>query len=245
MKNHINTIIVCVSVIICVCIFSVELVALKTAQNNYITVTGSATKSFTADLIVWRGAFSQKGKTTKEAYDMLRKDTLAVKDYLVKNGVAESEIVFSSILTDENVQHEYSESGRLIKTTLTGYTLTQEVTINSRDVDRIERVSRDITELIDRGVGFFSMSPEYYYTKLDELKLDLIAASAENTRLRAQTIAGEAGGEISRLRSASLGVFQITAENSSAEEYSSGGVFNVSSKNKTAFITTRLEYLLK
>jgi hypothetical protein len=89
------------------------------------------------------------------------------------------------------------------------------------------------------------MAPEYYYTKLDELKLDLIAKSAENTRIRAETIAKESGGEISKLRSANLGVFQISAENSSSDVYSYGGTFDVSSKRKTAFITTRLEYLLK
>jgi hypothetical protein len=89
------------------------------------------------------------------------------------------------------------------------------------------------------------MRPEYYYTKLDELKLDLIAASAENTRARAQTIVKESGAEISKLRSASLGVFQITPENSSTDNYSYEGSYDVTSKNKTAFITTRLEYLLK
>ena len=95
------------------------------------------------------------------------------------------------------------------------------------------------------GVEFFSMPPEYYYTKLDELKLDLIAKSAENTRTRAETIVKESGAKISKLRSANLGVFQITPENSSTDSYSYEGSYDVSSKNKTAFITTRLEYLIK
>ena len=245
MKKHINTLIVCVSVIVCVTIFSGHLVALKTAQNNYLTVTGSATKSFTADLIVWRGEFSKKAKTLKEAYEKLRKDTVAVKEYLLKNAVKEEEIVFSSIEMRENYENEYNNDGRIRKTLFIGYTLTQNVTINSTDVGKVEQISRDITELIDLGVEFFSLPPEYYYTRLDELKMDLIAQSAENTRLRAETLAKQSGGRIAELRSASLGVFQITAENSSAEIYSSGGAFNVSSKNKTAFITTRLEYLLK
>jgi hypothetical protein len=87
MKNHLNTIIVCLSVIISVSIFSVSIIALKTVKNNYIIVTGSATKSFVADLIVWRGSFSKKATTSKDAFANLRNDTAAVKDYLVKNGV--------------------------------------------------------------------------------------------------------------------------------------------------------------
>ncbi|GMO27991.1 MAG: SIMPL domain-containing protein [Termitinemataceae bacterium] len=245
MKNYINTVIIGLTVVICVCIFSFNLISLKTAQNNYIAVTGSATKSFVSDLIVWGGSFSKKANTTKEAYEKLKRDTVAVKEYLTKNGVDEQQIIFSSISIDENYNYEYNEQGRITKTTFTGYSLTQNVTIKSSEVDKIEQISRDITELIDFGVEFFSNRPEYYYTKLDELKLDLIAESSENTRIRAETIAKKSGGHISKLQTANLGVFQITPENSSADGYSSGGTFDVSSKNKTAFITTRLTYLLK
>ncbi|MDR2921797.1 MAG: SIMPL domain-containing protein [Treponema sp.] len=245
MKNHLNTIIVCISVIVCVIIFSISIITLKTAQNDYIVVTGSATKSFVSDLIVWRGSFSKKAVTTKEAYDKLKNDTAAVKQYLVNNGVHENDIVFSSIRINENYDHEYNQDGRITKTIFAGYTLVQGIKIESAEVDKIEKISRDITELIDSGVAFLSMSPEYYYTKLDELKLDLIAKSAENTRIRAETIVKESGAKISKLRSASLGVFQITPENSSTDNYSYEGSYDVSSKNKTAFITTRLEYLLK
>jgi hypothetical protein len=130
MKNHLNTVIVCFSVIICVSIFSGSIIALKTAQNNYIIVTGSATKSFVSDLIVWRGAFSKKAATSKEAFEKLKNDTAAVKDYLVKNGVNEHDIVFSSIDLNENYEHEYNQDGRIAKTIFTGYTLNQKVTIN-------------------------------------------------------------------------------------------------------------------
>ncbi|GHV94463.1 SIMPL domain-containing protein [Spirochaetia bacterium] len=245
MKNHINTVIVCVSVIICVSIFSGSIVALKTAQNDYIVVTGSATKSFVSDLIVWRGSFSEKAQTPKEAFAKLKNGTAAVKDYLITNGVNDNEIVFSSIETNENYDYEYNQDGRITKTIFAGYTLTQRVTIESTEIEKIEKISRDITELIELGVGFFSMPPEYYYTKLDELKLDLIAKSAENTKIRAETIVKESGAKIAKLRSASLGVFQITPENSSTDNYSYEGSYDISARNKTAFITTRLEYLLK
>jgi hypothetical protein len=232
-------------VIICVTIFSINVITLKKAENDYIIVTGSATKSFTSDLIVWRGSFSKKAGTSKEAYEKLKSDTAAVKNYLIDNGVNEGDIVFSSIEMAENYEFEYNQQGIIIKKIFTGYTLTQRVTIKSGEVDKIEKLSRDITELMDVGVEFFSMPPEYYYTGLDELKLDLIAKSAENTRLRAETIVQESGAKISKLRSASLGVFQITPENSSTDSYSYDGTYDVSSKKKTAFITTRLEYLLK
>jgi hypothetical protein len=216
----------------------------KTAKNNCISVTGSATKSFVSDLIVWRGYFSKKAITAKEAYEKLKIDMAAVKKYLTDNGVNENHIIFSSVNVEKDYEYEHHSNGTLRKTTFTGYILTQRIEISSGEVDKIEKISRDITGLIDLGVEFYSMSPEYYYTKLDELKLDLIAKSTENTKLRAETIAKESGAKISRLRSANLGVFQITPENSSSD-YSYGGAYDVTSKNKTAFITIRLEYLSK
>jgi hypothetical protein len=45
------------------------------------------------------------------------------------------------------------------------------------------------------------------------------------------------------LKNATMGIFQITGQNSS-EDYSWGGAFNTSSKRKTASITMRLEYLV-
>lgn len=245
MKNSINMLILGISVIICVSILSITLVIIKTKEAGYITVTGSATMSFTSDLIVWRGSFSKKAMTSKDAYEKLKTDIAMVRNYLLDRGVQEDEIVFSSISMDENYEQAYTQDRSFITRTFTGYTLTQHITIQSPEVDKIEMISRDITELLDMGVELFSRAPEYYYTKLDEIKIDLISKAAENARIRAEKIIEQSGGAISTLRTASLGVFQITAENSSAEDYSYSGAFDVSSKNKTAFITTRLEYTVK
>jgi|GEM_PF-5083639 len=43
-------------------------------QNETVKVTGLATKDFVSDLIVWRGNFSKKAPTLKEAYEGLKID---------------------------------------------------------------------------------------------------------------------------------------------------------------------------
>ena len=59
-----------------------------------------------------------------------------------------------------------------------------------------------------------------------------------------ETIAKNSGSSLGGIKKASMGVFQITGQNSN-EDYSSGGVFNTSSKNKTASITMKIEYAVK
>jgi hypothetical protein len=108
-------------------------------------------------------------------------------------------------------------------------------------VDKVENISRQVSELINSGIEFYSNSPEYYYTKLAELKIEMIAAATKDANIRAKKIAENAGSKVGRLKNADMGVFQIVAQNSS-EEYSWGGSFNTASKRKTATITVKLQY---
>lgn len=216
----------------------------KSAPDGGLTVTGSASQNFTSDLIVWGGHFSVSAPTTKDAYQTLKGYQQAVHDYLTKNNVKEEEIVFSSIDISEDVRVEYFENGNVKEMHFDGYTLMQWVKIESTEVDKIEKISRDITELIDSGVEFYSNAPEYYYTNLDELKLEMITAATQNARSRAELVAKNAKSSLGELTTANLGVFQIVAQNSS-DSYSDVGAFDTASKNKTVFVTVKLHYKLK
>ena len=109
------------------------------------------------------------------------------------------------------------------------------------EVEKIEKLSREITELLNKGIQFYSDAPRYYFTKLADLKIEMISKATEDARLRAVKIAENSGGKLGDLISAKMGIFQITGQNSK-EDYSWGGTFNTSSKKKTASITIKLEY---
>ena len=97
---------------------------------------------------------------------------------------------------------------------------------------------------MNSGVRFYSYQPRYYYTKLADLKLDLISKATEDARLRAKNISKKSGAKLGDLVSADMGVLQIVGQNSD-EEYSWGGTLNTSSKKKTASITMTLNYRVK
>ena len=98
--------------------------------------------------------------------------------------------------------------------------------------------------MLEQGVSFNSGSPSYYFTKLAELKIDLLKEAAKDARNRCETVLEEAGGSKGRLTKSTMGVFQITGKNSN-EDYSYGGAFNTSNKLKTASITLKVDYLVK
>ena len=217
----------------------------KSDSEHTISATGSASIDFEADTIIWRGTYSAWALSSKDAYKKIRKDADRVMDYLLDNDLAEDEIVFNSVDITQNYKENYDDSGNYIGSEPNGYTLTQSVIITSNNVEIVEKISRDISSLLDSGVELTSGSPEYYYSDLDALKLSLIDKASENARERIEIVANNAGAKVGKLKNSNLGVFQITAKNSGTGSYSYDGAFDNTSRYKTATITVRLEYDLK
>jgi len=214
---------------------------IKRAQPiGVISVTGSGSENFTSDLIVWEGRFVRVFPVLKKAYEDLNNDKETVKNYLVEKGIPSENIVFNSVQTNEQRENHY-QNGNYVGSTFKGYELIQSVKIESTNVELIESVSREITELLNKGVQFNSTPPRYYYTKIADLKIEMISKATEDARVRAEKIAENSGGNLGGLNNANMGVFQITGQNS-GEDYSWSGAYNTQDKKKTASITMRLEY---
>jgi hypothetical protein len=172
-----------------------------------ITVTGSAKKQIRSDLAVWRGTFAAQAGGVEAAYAELNRRSRQVRTYLVARGLPAKDIVFSSIQTQTLYQRlPNGHETRVVE----GYRLSQMVEVRSSDVDRIATLSRESTELIVQGVPFESHPPEFLYTGLADLKVEMLAAATRDAKARAQEMAKHSGSRIGRLRSARMGVFQVT-----------------------------------
>ena len=206
-----------------------------------IDVTGLAEKDFVSDLIVWNGSYSRKAIDLKSAYAAVKQDESAIGQYLKGKGISDNEMVFSSVVINKEFDTKTDAAGKETSQIFTGYNLTQTVTVQSNNVDKIDKISREVTELIESGIEFNSQPPSFYNTKLSDVKMDLLSRASADARQRAEAIAKNAGNSLGKLRKATMGVFQITGKNSN-EDYSSGGAFNTSSKNKTGSITIKMEF---
>ncbi len=152
-----------------------------------ISVTGSGSENFTSDLIVWEGQFVRVFPVSKQAYEDLNLDKETVRKYLVEKGIPSENIVFNSVQTNEQRDNQY-ENGSSVGSTFRAYGLIQSVKIESTNVELIESVSREITELLNKGVQFNSTPPRYYYTKIADLKIEMISKATEDARIRATAL---------------------------------------------------------
>ena len=202
--------------------------------KEVITVTGSAQKDIQSDYIAWHASFSARGADLPATYKTLQEGLEKVKKYLEGKGVSAQEILVSQISTE--TIYKKNENGNDTNE-IQCYRLSQSIEVGSKDVKKIAEVSREATELINQGIEFNSQAPDYFYTRLDELKIEMLARATENAKARAENMAKATGNRIGFMRSAKMGVFQITPVNST--EVSDWGVNDISSfeKKVTAVVT--------
>jgi hypothetical protein len=243
MRSYLGHIIIAVAIIVAV-LLAASTLKYKFKSAETISVTGLAEKDFIADQIVWTGNFTRSSFELKTGYDEIKADEAQIKRYLTAAGIPDSSIVFSSVNMNRNYEQKYDADGRSIGSTFTGYTLSEIVTVDSRNLAVIEKMSREITTLLQQGIELNSSSPSYYYSRLNELKIDLLAKASADAKQRAESIAKNSDAGLGDIRKANMGVFQITGKNSN-EDYSYGGAFNTTSKEKTASITLKVDYQVR
>lgn len=195
--------------------------------DEAITVTGSAKKRIKSDLVVWSAGVTTQSASVSEAYKQLSGDIPRIKEYLLSKGVPEVEMTVSSITT---MPQKRTDSNGNETSEVTGYTLTQKIEVRSTEVDKIARVSREATELLNQGIMIESSSPEYYFTGIGDLKVEMLGEAARDAKERAEKIAGSTGNSIGAVRSARMGVLQITPPDST--EVSDAGMYSTTTIDK-------------
>ncbi|HOW87427.1 MAG TPA: SIMPL domain-containing protein [Candidatus Omnitrophota bacterium] len=218
-------------------ILSKGFMKIKKMTTEMIGVTGSAERKILSDEIVWLGGFSRRAADLKTAYGLLKDDLELVKKYLSDQGVKDNEIAVQQAAT--KILYRKNEKGNDTND-IEAYLVSQNIEVKSKDVEKIAGISRGSTELIDQGVEFISYAPEFFYTRLSELKHELLAEATQDAKRRAERMLAATGNKAGSMRSARSGVFQITPENST--EVSDWGSNDTSALRKKVTAVVRVDF---
>lgn len=214
--------------------------------QRHIRITGSAKKRITSDLIEWSATVDAHAADRTAAYKIVRDGVNKVVAFLEKEGIKPDEIKPQSADFKQTFETQYLGTGkdRIEKQVPTGYTTTEVITVRSNDVQRIEKASREVTQLLEEGVSVSSSAPSYYYTRLGELKLQMLAAAGKDARARAENILrSTGGGALGKLIGADMGIININRANST--ETSEQGNNDTSSLDKDIITIVHADYELE
>ena len=91
--------------VVCVAILAWAYLSVK-LEPKALSVTGSARKAIVSDLVTWSGTVTTKDTKLVQAYDALKVASDKVRDFLVANGIPETNITLSAIITSRRYHQE-------------------------------------------------------------------------------------------------------------------------------------------
>lgn len=205
--------------------------------GDKITVKGYAEQRVVSDAGVWRGTVSVRAADLQAAYGKLEVDSERVRKML--GTVAGADAPFSTGPVNTMIIQEFGpggvQTGRIV-----AYELSRTFEVGSKDVALVGRIASEASKLISAGVNMNSAPPQYFYGDLNSVKVRLIGAATKDSKLRAEQFAANSGVTVGPLRSASQGVFQITAPNST--DTADYGSYDTSTIDKVVKAVVTVEY---
>ncbi len=207
-------------------------------DSNTVLVKGLAEMNVKADLAVWNIKFVVTGNDVVKAQQEMAAQTVVVKNFLLKNQIAENEISVGLLETTDRMADMYNSGND----NNVRFILTQNMTVKSSDVDKIAATLNKSGELVAKGVIFsrsYDYPVSYLFTKLNEIKPEMLAQATKNAREAAEEFAKNSGSSVGKIRVANQGVFSILP--SEQTMYTS----EMQQINKKVRVVSTIEYWLK
>ena len=200
-----------------------------------LRVVAYASKEFESDMVKWNLTLQKDASSEglKEAYRSLTKDVNDFKTYLVGKGMQEKDIEIQPP-TSSPIYNNFGQ--------ISGYNVNQSLYVLSHDIAKAEAVALDPSFFADRGLLMQRSDLQYLYSKLPELKKELIGAATKDALARAKEVTSSAKTRLGKLKTARSGVFQITEPYST--DVSDYGFYNTSTKAKSISVTVTAEFEL-
>ncbi|UCC95215.1 MAG: SIMPL domain-containing protein [Candidatus Omnitrophota bacterium] len=219
-------------------IISGTVVSIK--NKGYVTVKGFAKKAIKSDLGIFSATIVREDENLQVCYKNVTADKKKVKNFLKRFGIRKENIEFYPTQIGE--RYKINERGYATDEFI-NYKLSQTFKVESNNVASIAELSERISELLDDGVKMFVSSPEYVYTKLDDLKVEMIGKATANAKMRADIIAKRGRFRLGSISSVRVGIFQITPLHST--DVSDYGINDTTSIEKEIKSVVEVRYFVK
>jgi hypothetical protein len=182
---------------------------LKRAQSaqRSVTVRGLSEKDVTADLATWSIAYSANGTDMASVRAEIDSNTAQLKDYFAKLG-----------FKPQDLQPTGAGVNQYLNNGINTITITQRMLLRTTDIGRAQRAVAQQFDLVRRGVTLQEGSGmRYSFTKLNDIKPQMVAAATKDARAAAEQFAKDSGTSVGGIKSATQGYFSIDARDGDSD----------------------------
>ena len=179
-----------------------------TNKDRKVTVKGLSEQEVMADKVTWPILSKELGNDLPQLYSEIGNTQAKIKNFLIRNGVKETEIdVNAPVVIDLNAD-QYS-------TNLKGYryNITSIITVTSNNVKLVRSIIARQGELLKEGVaivnGGYENPIKYEYVSFKDMKPKMMQEAIENAQKTAEQFATNSNSQLNKIVSADQGQFSI------------------------------------
>ncbi len=194
-----------------------------------VTVRGLAERDVTADLATWTISYSASSTSLADAQAKVRGDTASIEAFFKDLGFPAEALQ----PTGANVTSFTNEG-------LTTYTVRQRLALRTTDIVRAQKAVARQFDLVARGVFLEEGSGmAYTFTKLNDIKPEMVAAATKDARASAQQFAEDSNSAVGKIKDATQGYFEVAARDGDT-----GGWGSADSPYKKVRVVTTVSFTL-
>ena len=211
------------------------------SADRFVTVKGLAERDVKADLALWPLRLIVGSNDLSQAQGTMARNTAEVLAFLARHDIDTTQAELQGFRVVDAFAQPYGGNANAPNR----FVITQTVMVRSSDPDGIFSASQDVGQLVDAGVVLSSGEewgpggPTFVFTRLNDLKPEMIAEATASAREAAQQFADDANSEIGGIRRANQGVFVILPRDQAP------GVREENQLFKTVRVVSTIEYLLE
>lgn len=201
-------------------------------SGRTVIVKGFSEREVKADQAEWPLAYRLVGNDLNEINTTMAAKNKIIKEFLMANGIKENQIYeMAPEIVDMSTERYISQPIRF------KFNATCTIKVASDQVDKVRELATRQSELNKAGIALLSdpyqYKPTYTFSKLNEIKPDMIEEATNNARGAAEKFAEDSQSTLGKIKSATQGQFSIVDK------------ADYASHLKTVRVVTSVEYYLK
>ena len=184
-------------------------VAFKAFERT-VRVKGLSEREYPADIVIWPIQFTEANNDLQKLYSAIETSTARIRTFLLSKGIDSSEITLSAPAITNMLAQRYGGSAP----TNFRYNAVQTVTVYSKNIEVVRSIMSDLAQLGKQGIvitgGDYQSRTEYLFTRLNEIKPEMIEEATKQAREVALKFAQDSQSELGKIKRASQGQFTIS-----------------------------------
>ncbi len=209
-------------------------------SKDVVTVTGSYSQNVTSDNGRFEFEINVRRPTKAEAFAAIDKQRPVVIKYLESKGFSADEIEVKAF----SGYNSYKRTQNGMNTDEIAYfNANQNISVSSKDVQKIKEVSTDIVNLISEGIDINAYQPSYFYSSLSDMKVKMLEEATKDAKQRASAMLKATHNRVGKIQSVKMGVFQITPVDST--NVSDMGISDTSTIEKKITSVANVTFIIK